>query len=95
MPTRRIIDIADPLAALYALGLMEEEPRKDLNNEYSARCVAILAHEFGLGHLTADDVTKYVTLEGLVLDTEGSLALARFFQGNGRVNSTLIQAPRH
>jgi len=31
-----------------ALGLMEEDPLKDLNNEYTARCLMVLAKELGL-----------------------------------------------
>ena len=32
-----------------ALGLMEEDPTKDLNNEYTAQNVLVLAHELGFG----------------------------------------------
>jgi len=31
-----------------ALGLMEEDPTKDMNNEYTARCLMVLAKELGL-----------------------------------------------
>jgi aspartokinase/homoserine dehydrogenase 1 len=39
-----------------ALGLMEEDPIKDLNNEYTARSLMVLAHELGLDG--AYDVSK-------------------------------------
>lgn len=32
-----------------ALGLMEEDPTKDLNNEYTARVLMVLVHELGMG----------------------------------------------
>ncbi len=31
-----------------ALGLTEEDPIKDINNEYTARCLMVLAHELGM-----------------------------------------------
>ena len=36
-----------------ALGLMEEDPASDFNNEYSSRCLTILARELGLGKNTS------------------------------------------
>jgi aspartokinase/homoserine dehydrogenase 1 len=41
-----------------ARGLMEEEPGKDLNNEYTARCVMILANELGLDYFTAEEISE-------------------------------------
>jgi aspartokinase/homoserine dehydrogenase 1 len=41
-----------------ALGLMESDPRKDLNNEYSARSLMILANELGLNNRTAEDIAE-------------------------------------
>lgn len=35
------------------LGLMEDDPGKDFNNEYSARCLMVLAKELGLDHTTS------------------------------------------
>ena len=36
-----------------ALGLTEDDPGKDLNNEYSSRCLMILAKELGVHHNTS------------------------------------------
>ncbi|KAI2501981.1 hypothetical protein MHU86_12464 [Fragilaria crotonensis] len=41
-----------------ALGLMEDDPAKDLNNEYSARCLMILAKELGLDHNTSTEAIQ-------------------------------------
>jgi homoserine dehydrogenase len=39
---------SEALKEAVALGLMEEDPTKDLNNEYTARCLMVLAKELGL-----------------------------------------------
>ena len=41
-----------------ALGLMESDPSKDLNNEWSARSAMILANELGLNNRTAEDIAE-------------------------------------
>jgi aspartokinase/homoserine dehydrogenase 1 len=42
-----------------ALGLMEEDPASDFNNEYSSRCLMILARELGLERSTTSiDIQK-------------------------------------
>lgn len=38
------------------LGLMEEDPTKDLNNEYTARVLMILSRELGIHHLETEDI---------------------------------------
>mmetsp|Transcript_23620 Transcript_23620/g.35133 ORF Transcript_23620/g.35133 Transcript_23620/m.35133 type:complete len:333 (-) Transcript_23620:140-1138(-) len=48
-----------------ALGLTEEDPIKDINNEYTARCLLVLAHELGMD--SKYDVKKIQSLgESLV-----------------------------
>mmetsp|Transcript_6045 Transcript_6045/g.9582 ORF Transcript_6045/g.9582 Transcript_6045/m.9582 type:complete len:947 (+) Transcript_6045:144-2984(+) len=39
---------ADAVREAVALGLMEDDPRKDFNNDYTSRCLMILAKELGL-----------------------------------------------
>ena len=39
---------SDAVKEAIALGLMEEDPTKDMNNEYTARCLMVLAKELGL-----------------------------------------------
>ena len=41
-----------------ALGLTEDDPKKDLNNEFTARCVMILANELGLNLFTAEEISE-------------------------------------
>ena len=40
---------SEALKEAIALGLMEEDPTKDLNNEYTCRVVMVLARELGIG----------------------------------------------
>lgn len=60
-----------------ALGLMEDDPNRDLDNMYSARSVMILANELGLNNRTAEDIAyasdKLVEssqLEGINFDSK-------------------------
>lgn len=41
-----------------ALGLMEEDPTKDLNNEYTSRVLMVLARELGLRDIETDQIQK-------------------------------------
>jgi aspartokinase/homoserine dehydrogenase 1 len=54
-----------------ALGLMEEDPVKDLNNDYSSRCLMCLAKELGLDHQTSYEAIHDAS-ERLVEDVDFS-----------------------
>lgn len=55
----------------HALGLMEDDPKKDLDNMYSARSVMILANELGLNNRTAEDIAKESDKLVKISDLEG------------------------
>ncbi|GAX09231.1 bifunctional aspartokinase / homoserine dehydrogenase 1 [Fistulifera solaris] len=62
------------------LGLMEEDPTKDLNNEYTARVLMILSRELGIHHLETDDILG--ASEKLLGDTSDFLNLTQEIDAN-------------
>jgi aspartokinase/homoserine dehydrogenase 1 len=48
-----VCSLSQAVKEAVALGLMEDDPGKDLNNEYTSRCLMILAKELGVDHNTS------------------------------------------
>ncbi|GMH82745.1 hypothetical protein TL16_g09366 [Triparma laevis f. inornata] len=49
------VKFSEAVKEAISLGMMEVDPVKDLNNEYSARCLMVLVSELGLGDLWNKD----------------------------------------
>lgn len=60
---------SDAVKEATALGLMEEDPLKDLNNEYTARCLMVLARELGMDEVF--DVEKIQKASDSFVDANG------------------------
>jgi len=79
MPSDKVgvaCSFSEAVREAHALGLMEDDPFKDLDNMYSARSVMILANELGLNNRTAEDIAEasdklveISDLEGLTFDS--------------------------
>lgn len=56
--TEKACSFSQAIKEAVSLGLMEDDPAKDLNNEYSARCLMILAKELGIDRNTSTEVIQ-------------------------------------
>mmetsp|Transcript_18505 Transcript_18505/g.27968 ORF Transcript_18505/g.27968 Transcript_18505/m.27968 type:complete len:951 (+) Transcript_18505:35-2887(+) len=63
---------ADAVREAVALGLMEDDPRKDFNNDYTSRCLMILAKELGIDQSISPQDIQYASDKLVEDDIDGN-----------------------